>query len=163
MESSLPAVGPGLLDVDVIIARMAAWSEVTVPRRSYEFPALCPDCLRTGPLTGVLIPANLRMEVPFCKPCATRQLKRRKLGRPLTILAVVIAFAVMLWLDLSKWEGCFLAVVLVIPTVWLTDYQGRVVRIKSCNADKLTFEFKRSEYAQQFGNVQKIASCAAAK
>jgi hypothetical protein len=156
-------VGPDSLDADVIIARMAAWSEVTVPRRSCEFPALCPDCLRTGPLTGVLIPANLRIEVPFCQPCASRQLKRRKLGRPLTILAVVVAFAVMLWFDLSKWEGCFLAVVLALPTVWLTDYRGRVVRMKSYDADKVTFEFKRSEYAQQFGNLHKVASCIAAK
>src|SRR3954462_6715511 len=103
---------------------MAAWSAVTVPRKSYEFPALCPDCLRTGPLTGVLIPANLRIRVPFCQPCASRLLKRRKLRQPLTILAVVAAFAVMLWFDLSKWEGCFLAVVLALPTVWLTDYRG---------------------------------------
>jgi len=67
----------------------------------------------------------------------------------------------MLWFGLSKWEGCFLAIVLAIPTVWLTDYRGRVVRIKSSNADQLTFEFKRNEYAQQFGNVQNIASAAA--
>jgi hypothetical protein len=159
----LPARGPDSLDVDVIIARMAAWSAVTVPRKLYEFPALCPDCLRTGPLTGVLIPANLHIEVPFCEPCAARQLKRRKLGRPLTILAVVVAFAVMLWFDLSKWEGCFLAVVLALPTVWLTDYRGRVVRVKSYDADKVTFEFKRSEYAQQFVNLHKVASGVAAK
>ena len=134
------------------------WIAVTVPRNSFEFPALCPDCLRTGPLTRVLIPADRRIEVPFCEPCAARQLKRRKLGRPLTILAVVIALAVMLWFDLSKWEGCFLAVVLAVPTVWLTDYRGRVVRLKSYDAEKVTFEFKRSEYAQQFGQVHKIAS-----
>src|SRR5437660_4010958 len=142
---------------------MAPWSAVTVPRKSYEFPALCPDCLRTGPLTGVLIPANLRIQVPFCQPCAARQLKRRKLGGPLTILVVVVAFAVMVWSDLSKWEGCFLAVVLALPTVWLTDYRGRVVRVKSYDADKVTFEFNRNEYAQQFGNLPKVASGAAAK
>lgn len=147
----------------MIIARMAAWSAVKVPRKSYVFPALCPDCLRTGPLTSVLIPANLRVEVPFCQPCAARQLKRRKLGLPLTILAVLVAFAVMLWFDLSKWEGCFLAAVLAVPTVWLTDYRGRVVRMKSYDTDNVTFEFKRSEYAQQFGNLHKIASGVAAK
>ena len=91
------------LTFDVIIARMAAWSAVNVPRKSYEFPALCPDCLRMGPLTGVLIPADLRIEVPFCEACAGRQLKWRKLGRPLMILAVVIAFVLTLWFDLSKW------------------------------------------------------------
>src|ERR1700746_4084294 len=89
-------------------------------------------------------------------------LKRRELGRPLTILAVIVAFAVMLWFNLSKWEGCFLAVVLALPTVWLTDYRGRVVRVKSYDADKVTFEFKRSEYGQQFGNLHKVASGVAA-
>ena len=48
--------------------------------------------------------------------------------------------------------------VLVLPTVWLTDYRDRVVRIKSYDADKVTFEFKRSEYAQQFGQLNKIPS-----
>jgi hypothetical protein len=76
---------------------------------------------------------------------------------------VVAAFAVMLWFDLSKWEGCFLAVALAFPTVWLTDYRGLVVRMKSYDADKVTFEFKRSEYAQQFGNIHKVASGVAAK
>jgi len=157
------SAGQDSLDADVIIARMAAWSAVTVSRKSDKFPALCPDCLRTGPLTGVLIPANLRIEVPFCQPCATRQLKRRKLGRPLTILAVVIAFAVMLWFDLSKWEGCFLAAVIALPTVCLTDYRGRVVRVKSYDADNVTFEFKHIEYAQEFGNLHEICSGVTAK
>jgi hypothetical protein len=89
--------------------------------------------------------------------------KWRKLGRPLLILAVVIAFAVTLWFDLSKLVGCWLAMVLVLPTVWLTGYRDRVVRIKSYDADKMTFEFKCSEYAQQFGQLNKIASGAAAK
>ena len=151
------------LTFDMIIARMAAWGAVTVPRKSYEFPALCPDCLRTGPLTGVPIPADLRIKVPFCELCAARQVKWRKLGRPLLILAVVIAFAVTLWFDLSKWVGCWLAMVFVLPTVWLTDYRDRVVRINSYDADKVTFEFKRSEYAQQFGQLNKIASGVAAK
>ena len=140
----------------MIIARMAAWSAITVPRKSYEFPALCPDCLRTGTLTGVAIPADLRIEVPFCEPCAVRLVKWRKLGRPLLILAVITALAVTLWLDLSKWVGCWLAIFLVLPTVWLTDYRDRVVRIKSYDADKV--EFKRSEYAQQFGQLNKPAS-----
>jgi hypothetical protein len=69
----------------------------------------------------------------------------------------------MLWFDLSKWIGCWLATVLVLPTVWLTDYRDRVVRLKSYDADKVTFEFKRSEYAQQFGQPNKIASGVAAK
>jgi len=76
---------------------------------------------------------------------------------------VVIALAVTLWFDLSKWAGCWLAILLVLPTVWLTDYRGRVVRIKSYDANKVTFEFKRSEYAQQFGQLNKIASGVAAK
>jgi hypothetical protein len=76
---------------------------------------------------------------------------------------VFIAFAVMLWFDLSKWVGCWLAMLLVVPTVWLTDYRDRVVRIKSYDADTVTFEFKRSEYAQQFGQLNKIASGVAAK
>jgi len=59
--------------------------------------------------------------------------------------------------------GCWLAIVLVLPTVWLTDYWDRVVRIKSYDADKVTLEFKRSEYAQQFGQLNKIASGIAAK
>jgi hypothetical protein len=78
------------------------------------------------------------------------------------ILAVVIALAVTLWFDLSKLVGCWLAIVLVLPTVWLTDYRDRVVRIKTYDADKVTFEFKRSEYAQQFGRLNKIASGVAA-
>ena len=151
------------LTFDVIITRMADWSAVTVTRKSYEFPALCPDCLRTGLLTGVPIPADLRIEIPFCELCAARLVKRRKLGRPLLILAVVIAFAVTLSFDLSKWAGCWLAIVLVLPTVWLTDYRDRVVRIKSYDTDKVSFEFKRSEYAQQFGQRNKIASSVAAK
>ena len=53
--------------------------------------------------------------------------------------------------------------VLVLPTVWLTDYRDRVVRIKSYDADKVTFEFKRSEYAQQFGQLNRIASGVPAK
>src|SRR5215471_1029949 len=105
------------LTFDAIIAHMADWSAGTVPRKSYEFPALCPDCLRTGTLTGVSIPADLRIKVPFCELCAARHVKRRKLGRPLLILAVVIAFAVTLWFGLSKWVGCWLAIVLVLPTV----------------------------------------------
>jgi hypothetical protein len=76
---------------------------------------------------------------------------------------VVIALAVTLWFDLSKWVGCWLAVVLVLPTGWLTDYRDRVVRIKGYDADKVTFEFKRSEYAQQFGQLNKIAPGVAAK
>ena len=87
----------------------------------------------------------------FCALCAARLMKWRKLGRPLVILAAVIAFAITLWFDLSKWAGCWLAMVLVLPTVWLTDYRDRVVRIKRYDTDKVTFEFKRSEYAQQFG------------
>ena len=79
------------------------------------------------------------------------------------ILTVVIALAVTLWFDLSKLVGCWLAVFLVLPTVWLVDYRGRVVRIKSYDADKVTLEFKRSEYAQQFGQLNKIASGVAAK
>ena len=90
-------------------------------------------------------------------------MKWRKLGRPLLMLAVVIAFAVMLSFDLSKWVGCWLAILLVLPTVWLTDYRDRVVRIKSYDAEKVTFEFKRSEYAQQFGQRNKIAAAVAAK
>jgi hypothetical protein len=35
--------------------------------------------------------------------------------------------------------------------------------MKSYDADKVTFEFKRSEYAQQFGNLHKVASGVAAK
>jgi hypothetical protein len=136
---------------------MAAWSAVTVPRKSYEFPALCPDCLRTGVLTGVPIPTDRRIKVPFCEPCAARQVKWHKLGRPLLILAVVIAFSVTLSFDLSKLVGCWLAIVLVLPTVWLTDYRDRVVRIKSYDAGKVTFEFKRIEYAHQFGQLNKIA------
>jgi len=148
---------PTRLTVDVIIARMPAWSAVTVPRKSYEFPALCPDCLRTGLLTGVPIPTHRRIKVPFCELCAARQVKWRKLGRQLLILAVIIAFAVTLWFNLSKLLGSWLAIVLVLPTVWLTDYRGRVVRIKSYNADKVTLEFKRIEYAHQFGLLNKIA------
>src|SRR5215470_12371519 len=148
--TSLMYIRPTRLTADVIIARMAAWSEVTVPRKSYRFPAICPDCLRTGPFTGVSIPAALRIQVPFCELCASRQGKRRKLGRPLLILAVGFALAITLWFGLSKWVGCWLAVILVLPTVWLTDYRDRVVRIKSFDANNVTFEFKRSEYAQQF-------------
>ena len=85
-------------------------------------------------------------------------MKWRKLGRPLLMLAVVIAFAVMLSFDLSKWVGCWLAILLVLPTVWLTDYRDRVVRIKSYDAEKVTFEFKRREYAQQFGQINKTPS-----
>lgn len=151
------------LTFDVIIARMPAWSAVTVPRKSYGFPALCPDCLRTGPLTPVRIPVDLRIEVPFCEPCASGQVKRRKLGRPLLILAVAIALAVTLWFDLSKWVGCSLAAVLVLPGVWLTDNRGRVLRLKSYDAHKVTFEFKRGEYAQQFGQLNKTAAGVAAK
>jgi len=79
------------------------------------------------------------------------------------ILAVLIAFAAMVWFDLSKWVACWLAILFVLPTVWLTDYRGRVVRIKSSDPDKVVFEFKRSEYAQQFGQVNKIVLGAAAK
>jgi hypothetical protein len=79
------------------------------------------------------------------------------------ILAVVIAFAITLWFDLSKWVGCWLAIVLVLPTVWLTDYRDRVVRIKGHDAERVTFEFKRSEYAQQFGQLNRISSGVAAK
>lgn len=140
------------------MARMAAWSAVTVPRTSYKFPAVCPDCLRTGPLTGVPIPAQRRIEVPFCEPCALRLVKRRRLSRPLLILAVAIAFGLMLWFGLSKWVGCWIAMLLVLPTVWLTDYRGRVVRIKSYRVDNVTFEFKHSEYAQQFAQANQIAS-----
>ncbi len=142
---------------NVIVAGMPVWSAVTVPRKSDEFPALCPDCLRTGPLTGVPVPANRLIKVPFCEPCTARLLKWQKLSRPLLMLAVVIAFAAMLWFDLSKWVGCWLAIILVLPTVWLTDYRGRVVRIKRCDAEKVTFEFKRNEYAEQFGQVNKIS------
>src|SRR5437588_7015025 len=141
---------------------MAAWSTVAVPRKSYDFPALCPDCLRTGTLIDVPIPADPRIKVPFCELCAARLVRWRKLGRPLLILAVVIALAVTLWFDLSKLVGCWLAVILVLPTVWLTDFRDRVVRIKSYDADKVTFEFRRSEYAQQFGQLNKIASGVAA-
>ena len=156
-------MGPTRLTFNVIIARMATWSAVTVPRKSYQFPALCPDCLRTGSLTSVPIPAALRIKAPFCELCAARLVKLRKLGRPLLILVVVIALAVTLWFDLSKWEGCFLASILVLPTVWLSDYRDRVVRIKRYDADAVTFEFKRGEYAQQFGQLNRIASSAAAK
>jgi hypothetical protein len=151
------------LTLDVIIVRMADWGAVTVPRKSYEFPALCPDCLRTGSLTAVPIPANLRIKVPFCELCASRLVKARKLAKPLLMAAVVLAFGVMLWFDLSKWAGCWLAILFVLPTVWLTDYRDRVVRIKSYDADKVTFEFKRREYAQQFGQLNKIASDVPAK
>jgi hypothetical protein len=154
---------PDWLDLDVIIARMADWGAVTVPRKSYKFPALCPDCLRPGQLTDIRIPAAQSITVPFCELCAARQIKWRKLGRPLLIGAVVIALAVTLWFDLPKWIGCWLAMVLVLPTVWLTDYRDRVVRIKSYDADKVTFEFKRSEYAQQFRHLNQIASGVAAK
>ena len=136
---------------------MAAWSAVAVPRKSYEFPALCPDCLRTGPLTDVPVPTNRSIKVPFCELCAARQVKWSKLGRPLVILAGGVAFAVTLWFDLSKWVGCWLAILLALPTVWLTDYRDRVVRIKSYDADRVTFEFRRTEYAQQFGQLNKIA------
>jgi hypothetical protein len=145
------------LTFDVIIGRMADWIAVTVPRKSYEFPALCPNCLGTGLLTGVPIPADRRIKVPFCEACAARQVKWSKLGRPLVILAGLIAFAVTLWFDLSKLVGWSLAIALALPTVWLTDYRDRVVRIKSCEAGKVTFEFKRTEYAHQFGQLNKIA------
>ncbi len=90
-------------------------------------------------------------------------MKWRKLGRPLLMASVIIAFAVMIWFDLSKWVGWRLAILLVLPTVWLTDYRDRVVRIKSYDAEKVTFEFKRNEYAQQFGQRNKIAAADAAK
>jgi hypothetical protein len=149
------------LTFGVIIARMAAWSAVTVPKKSYDFPALCPDCLQTGPLTNVLIPADLRIEIPFCEACAARQARWRRLARPLMILAVLIAFAAMIWFDLRKLVAFWIAIALVLPTVWLTDYRGRVVRVKSCDLERIVLEFKRSEYAQQFGEVNKIAVVAA--
>jgi len=135
------------------LGNMASWSAVTVLKKSYRFPTQCPDCLGLGPLTNVVITADLRIEAPFCEPCAARQLRWRKLGRPITILAAVIAFAVMFWFGLSKWVGCWLAVAFVLPGVWLTEYQGRVVRLKSYDADKMTLEFKRGEYAQQFAQL----------
>ena len=142
---------------------MAGWSAVTVPKKSHEFPELCPDCLRTGPLRSVPIPADLRIQVPYCERCAARLVKRRRLGRPLLIIAVVIAFALTLWFDLSKWIGCWLAIVLVLPTLWLTDYRDRVVRLKNHDSDKVTFEFKRSEYAQEFEHLNRIISGTVAK
>ena len=142
---------------------MAAWSTVTVPKKSYEFPALCADCLQTGSLTQVLITADLRIKVPFCEPCAARQVRWRKFGRPLMIAAVLIAFVVMLWFQLNKWVGCWLAVIFVLPGVWLTDYQGRVVRLKSYDANKMTLEFKRGEYARQVGQLNHTTSAVAAK
>lgn len=129
---------------------MPAWSSVTVLRKSCEFSTLCPDCLRSGSFTAVPIPTDPRVKVPFCESCATRLLQRRKLARPLLMIAVVLAFGLMLWFDLSKWVGCWLAIVLVLPTVWLTDYRGQVVRVKRHDADRVTLEFKRIEYAQQF-------------
>ena len=102
-------------------------------------------------------------QVPFCEVCAARVVKRRKLGRPLFLLALVIALAVTLWFDLSKLVGCWLAMFFVLPTVWLVDFRDRVVRVKSYDANKVTFEFKRGEYAQQFGQLNQIASSAAAR
>jgi len=93
---------------------MAGWSAVAGPRKSYEFAALCTVCLRTGSLTAVPIPANLRINVPFCELCAARLLKSRKLARPLLIAAVVLAFSVMLWFDLTKLVGCWLAILFVL-------------------------------------------------
>jgi hypothetical protein len=142
------------LTFNVIIARMAAWTAVAVPRKSYDFPALCPDCLRTGPLTAVPIPANLPIKVPFCELCTARLVKWRKLGRPLLILSVVIAFAVTLWFDLSKWVGCWLAIVLVLPTVWLTDYRDRVVRIKNYDANKVTVRPSKQDFLRRCRKVK---------
>lgn len=118
---------------------------------------MCPDCLRPGLLTGVPLPIDRRIKVPFCEICAARQVKWSKLGRPLVILAGIIAFAVTLCFDLSKLEGWSLATVLALPTVWLTDYRDRVVRVRSRDAGKVTFEFKRTEYAHQFEQLNKFA------
>ena len=90
-------------------------------------------------------------------------MKLRKLGRPLLIAAVLVAFVIMLRFELSKWVGCWIAIILVLPTVWLTDYRDRVVRIKRYDADKVTFEFKRNEYAQQFGELNRAGSSIAAE
>jgi len=79
------------------------------------------------------------------------------------LLAVVIALAVTFWLDLSKWVGCWLAIVLALPAVWLMDYRGQAVRIKSYDADNVTFKFKCSEYAKEFGELNKIGLGAAGK
>jgi len=67
----------------------------------------------------------------------------------------------MLWLDLSKWIGCWLAIILVLPTVWMTDYRGRVVRVKRYDAENVTFEFKRREYAQQLEQINETSAVAA--
>ena len=85
-----------------------------------------------------------------------------KFGRWITVLAAVIALALIVWLGVGKWVGFWLAIALVLPA-WLMEHRSQTVRIKSHDADSVTFEFKHSEYAQEFARLNEVALRAGAK
>ena len=143
---------------------MGDWIKVTVPRQSYSFPQRCPDCLRTGPLTNLVLTFEpkpkrsyviashyqcLNVEVPYCEECAVRQLRLWKLARVLTVAGLVTGLGIGFWFHLGRWAGIGVAAAGAFPGIWLRDYH-RAARINTFDDDTVTFSFKCPEYATEF-------------
>ena len=154
---------------------MATWTDVGVPRNSYRFPDRCANCLRPNPEVSLPLKSDqshlkgyyfvvtmheyLRVEVPFCKGCADRQVRWERIGAVALGTAFVGGVGIGIWLG---WLAGLLGVLLGVPAYWLLYYRGWAVRVPWYGKNTVGLSFKRPQYAQEFvllNGLVEIALC----
>lgn len=153
---------------------MATWTRIVVPRDSIRLPNLCANCLRPSPEASLFLKSDRRklkgfylvayrteylgVEVPFCTEFAARQMRWAKLGQRLWWPGIIAAVALSIWLDLERWQGFLLTVILVLPLGWLVFYRDWVVRIATYDKNTITLKIKRPEYAREVTRLNNVAT-----
>lgn len=95
------------------------------------------------------------MEVPFCKACAARQMRWRRVGQCWLVIVLVSAGAAMIWLDIGRvgqWVTAFVAVLLAYAPFLLMDLRLGV-HVVGYSDNNLHFSFRRPEYAREFATL----------
>jgi hypothetical protein len=153
---------------------VASRIEVTVPKNAHQYPTRCAHCYGGGILTSRKIGFDtskvkdppkdeefILPEIPFCKRCATWQVRIIGFGAVLIGLGILGAFAIDIKLNLgsgriSEWIVTIVAVILCIPGYLVTQYRDKTFQISAYTNETLTFSFKHADYAAQFMKVNHI-------
>jgi hypothetical protein len=146
--------------------KMATWAYVSVPRDAYRFPDICPACLKPKPEASLRLSSDqgyfkrfyvfgsvfehLWVQVPFCTACAARQMRWKKIGQCLLVLALVSGVGIGIFLDMGRWPTILLTLLLAAPAFWLMDCPRLSVRVLWYSKDRLGFSFKHPQYAHDF-------------
>jgi hypothetical protein len=146
---------------------MASWNYVSVRRGAYRFPDRCAACCKSGPERSLRLRSDLGdfkrwaalgsvhehlwVEMPFCASCATRQIRWKKIGACLLIVALVAGVSLQISLGLGYWLAASLVVVLCLPAFWLLGSRGLGIRVVWYDEQRVAFSFRSQQYAQEFG------------